>query len=557
MALSVGPLAGGQRFALMAGAAQGDNRMAYEPVPVDTSGVTLSDGLRDLPEWLAKNAHDIWAHERFTEGWTYGPTRDDIRKEHPCLVPYEELPEAEKAYDRRTAMETVKALVALGYRIQPPLHGRTAVPEAFLGPLLNLWRARNLDQGTRTPDLYRTLAERLLALGEPLVAYDVATEGLGYWPPDVRLRQLQGLALARSGATERANHILLQLYHEGHTDGETLGLLARTYKDLSALATDPAVRTAHLGAAGKFYRQGYELAVGRAKIDEAYYTGINAATTALLLGEREMAHHLAREVRALCLQALERLIGQGGDRYWVQATLGEAALILGEYAEAEDWYGQAADVGRGRFGHLHSTRRQARLLLEFLGVDKASIERCLQIPRVAVFVGHMIDRPERPSPRFPPQLEPAVRQAIRDWLRQRNARIGYASAACGSDILFLETILELQGEAHVILPYDQEPFRQDSVELIQGADWGSDTRECCRRPPRSRAPPSSGWSPDRSPMTMRTSCCMGWRRSGPTNSRPTLSHWQSGMAGRETGPAAPPARCGGGRSWGSRWRWWR
>lgn len=115
---------------------------------------------------------------------------------------------------------------------------------------------------------------------------------------------------------------------------------------------------------------------------------------------------------------------------------------------------------------------QARLLLEFLGVDKAPIERCLQIPRVAVFVGHMIDRPERPSPRFPPQLEPAVRQAISDRLRQRNARIGYASAACGSDILFLETILELQGEAHVILPYDQEPFRQDSVELIQGADWG-------------------------------------------------------------------------------------
>lgn len=330
--------------------------MAYEPAPVDTSGLTLSDGLRDLTELLAKNAHDIWAHQRFAEGWTYGPTRDDIRKEHPCLVPYEELPEAEKAYDRRAAMETVKTLVALGYRILPPLHGRTAVSEAFLGPLLNLWQARDLDQGARTPELYQKLAERILEVGEPLVAYDVVTEGLGYWPPDVRLRQLQGLALARSGATERANHILLQLYHKGQTDGETLGLLARIYQDLSALATDPAVRTAHLGAAGKLYRQGYELAVSRAKIDEAYYTGINAATTALLLGEREMAHHLAREVRALCLQALERLIGQGGDLYWAQATLGEAALILGEYAEAEDWYGQAADVGRGRFGDLHSTR---------------------------------------------------------------------------------------------------------------------------------------------------------------------------------------------------------
>jgi class 3 adenylate cyclase len=456
----------------MAGAAQGEHRMAYEPAPVDTSGVTLSNGLRDLTELLAKNAHDIWAHQRFAEGWTYGPTRDDTRKEHPCLVPYEELPEAEKAYDRRAAIETVKTLLALGCRIQPPSHGRTAVSEAFLGPLLSRWQACDLDQGARTPDLYRQLAERILEVGEPLVAYDVVTEGLSSWPSDVRLRQLQGLVLARSGATERANHILLQLYHEGQTDGETLGLLARTYKDLSALATDPAVRTAHLGAAGRLYRQGYELAVGRGEIEEAYYTGINAATTALLLGEREVAHHLAREVRGLGLQALEQLIGQGGDPYWVQATLGEAALILGAYVEAEDWYGRAAEVGRGRFGHLHSTRRQARLILELLGVDKAPIERCLQIPRVAVFVGHMIDRPERPSPRFPPQLEPAVRQAIRDRLRQRDVRIGYASAACGSDILFLETILELQGEAHVILPYDQELFRQDSVELIQGADWG-------------------------------------------------------------------------------------
>src|SRR5919109_4262270 len=104
-------------------AAQGDHHMAYEPAPVDTSGVTLSDSLHDLTELLAKNAHDLWAQQRLAEGWTYGPTREDTRKEHPCLVPYEALPEAEKAYDRQGAMETVKTLLALGYRIQPPSHG--------------------------------------------------------------------------------------------------------------------------------------------------------------------------------------------------------------------------------------------------------------------------------------------------------------------------------------------------------------------------------------------------------------------------------------------------
>ena len=63
--------------------------MDYEPGPIDTSGVTLAEEFRKLTELLAKNAHDIWARQRLAEGWTYGPKRDDAKKEHPCLVPYE------------------------------------------------------------------------------------------------------------------------------------------------------------------------------------------------------------------------------------------------------------------------------------------------------------------------------------------------------------------------------------------------------------------------------------------------------------------------------------
>ena len=94
--------------------------MSYQPEPIDTSGVTLSEDLRRLTELLAKNAHDIWARQRMAEGWTYGPKRDDAKKQHPCLVPYEELPETEKEYDRNAAMETLRAILALGYKIENP-----------------------------------------------------------------------------------------------------------------------------------------------------------------------------------------------------------------------------------------------------------------------------------------------------------------------------------------------------------------------------------------------------------------------------------------------------
>jgi len=90
----------------------------YEPNPRDTSGVRLPSDIAELTEMLAKNTHENWAKRRVEEGWRYGTRRDDARKEHPSLVPYEQLPESEKEYDRQTAIETIKAILALGYRIE-------------------------------------------------------------------------------------------------------------------------------------------------------------------------------------------------------------------------------------------------------------------------------------------------------------------------------------------------------------------------------------------------------------------------------------------------------
>jgi hypothetical protein len=90
----------------------------YTPMPLDTSDVTLPEELYALAESLAKNVHEVWAQNRIAEGWTYGPIRDDALRQSPCLVPYEDLPEEEKDYDRNTAFETLKFIVSIGFRIE-------------------------------------------------------------------------------------------------------------------------------------------------------------------------------------------------------------------------------------------------------------------------------------------------------------------------------------------------------------------------------------------------------------------------------------------------------
>ena len=94
-----------------------DMEKIYIPQPIDTDDVRLPEELDVLVEQIAKNVHDVWAKSRMEQGWSYGPERDDVLKEHPCLVPYEELSEQEKAYDRDTAMGTLKLICKLGFKI--------------------------------------------------------------------------------------------------------------------------------------------------------------------------------------------------------------------------------------------------------------------------------------------------------------------------------------------------------------------------------------------------------------------------------------------------------
>ena len=87
------------------------------PQPVDTSDVKLPEELEQLVEQMSKNVHEVWSETRISQGWTYGEQRNDELKTHPCLVPYEDLPEEEKEYDRNTSVGTLKLIMKLGFNI--------------------------------------------------------------------------------------------------------------------------------------------------------------------------------------------------------------------------------------------------------------------------------------------------------------------------------------------------------------------------------------------------------------------------------------------------------
>lgn len=89
----------------------------YIPKPIDTTDVSLPEELKVLAEQIAENVHEVWSEGRMNDGWTYGLVRDDAAKKHPCILPYDELPESEKDYDRRTSQETIKLILKLGFRI--------------------------------------------------------------------------------------------------------------------------------------------------------------------------------------------------------------------------------------------------------------------------------------------------------------------------------------------------------------------------------------------------------------------------------------------------------
>ena len=109
----------------------------YEPHPIDLSDVELDKSLDELREAIAENAHEVWAHSRRRDGWSFGPNRDDALKQTPCMVPYSQLPDREKQYDRDMAMQTIKLMRKLGYDLVRPDTTRRTLHCAHCGATLS------------------------------------------------------------------------------------------------------------------------------------------------------------------------------------------------------------------------------------------------------------------------------------------------------------------------------------------------------------------------------------------------------------------------------------
>ena len=89
------------------------SKQMYTPQPIDTTDVKLPEELEQLVEQRSKNVHEVWAETRIKQGWKYGEQRNDELKTHPCIVPYEDLPEEEKEYDRNTSIGTLKLIIII------------------------------------------------------------------------------------------------------------------------------------------------------------------------------------------------------------------------------------------------------------------------------------------------------------------------------------------------------------------------------------------------------------------------------------------------------------
>lgn len=358
----------------------------------------------------------------------------------------------------------------------------------------------------RTQSEWEAASKQLIDQGQAMVAFDLATEGLNHFPASLKLKQLTAQAKIKIGALDDARKILeplcgevsvdekklqsvylafrkiisgpekpskeslkaineliqnisqvegLQAHYE--SDEESFGLLARVYKDIWKGTGDEG----YLRKCRDTYLRGY-IETGR------YWTGINVATMSWILKEEHLAKKYAEEVRNICEKEVRA--PKRNDLYWLLATLGEAQLLLDKPREAEKEYRKAVKHAGQKHGYIVSSLQQLLLLKNNGFPVPQKLFEILKPPAVIIFTGHMIDDPNRPDPRFPAYLESAVRKEIDKALNDLDARIGYCSAACGSDIVFIEAMIERKAEVNVVLPFEMDDFIKTSVRYA-GERW--------------------------------------------------------------------------------------
>lgn len=293
----------------------------------------------------------------------------------------------------------------------------------------------------------------LLARGEFLAAADAGDRAVGSEAADadVEIVWLTGLALARSGAIERAERLLESADLVARSASsppelreDVLALRARLTKDRAVAASgDERVRLATL-AAGAYAAIGDD--------GDSYYGLVNAATMHLLAGDRVAAAAAAE-------RTLDRLARSTAD-YWASASRAEALLVLGRAADAERALADAAAADPD-WSMRSTTVRQLTLVCAATGTDPGVLD-ALPLPSVAHYSGHM----------FAVGPEDELRERITEVLTAHDVGAVHGSLACGSDLLLVETAIALGIEVHAVLPCPAPAFVERSVRP-GGHDWGA------------------------------------------------------------------------------------
>ncbi len=323
--------------------------------------------------------------------------------------------------------------------------------------------------------LYRAFADELIHHGHPTLAVELVREAFEKTKgpnatlrlsDDPHLKYLIALGYARGGNATQAEEYLARLEPVDALAPElaehALCLHGSLYKDRYMQSERTAEQRRSAKESTAFYKKAFKRTRG-------LFPLINWATMSLLSGEKKLAHRLARKAHARAMQAT-RQAGASRDR-WLPAVIAEALLIQRELDEAITWYREA--VGRasaaGKVGDIAAMRRNALLLKPKLGLTQ-ELWQTLSLGNVVAFAGHMLDRPSdgaRQALRFPrdPAMERLVRTAIANAMDKLNVRVGFCSAACGSDILFAELMQSRDFELHVVLPFRLDDFYHTSVHF--------------------------------------------------------------------------------------------
>lgn len=290
--------------------------------------------------------------------------------------------------------------------------------------------------------------KQLVEQGRYLDARALAQEALKT-DKSLDLQRLYAMAVSKSGMPALAKDFLEKTYSEHPEDPETAGILGGIYKELFK-------KTEESG----FAIQSRDTYLKNFSKTGNYYTGINAATMSAIAGQARKGREIAKEV-------IEK-IGIPNE-FWQVATLGEAYLLSKEYPKSIDFYLKARQQAGTDWGKISSVYNQLWLIKHYMHVP-SDILKIFNPPTVAGFVGHMIDHPSRPTPRFPPDIEAMVKASIKSTIKSQKVAIGYCSLACGGDILFAEAMEEEGGEVNISLPFNKKDFVQVSVAFA-GESW--------------------------------------------------------------------------------------